>query len=292
MEVVGRENVISVGIEGAPQALRTFGAQLLICSGSYLPESTYFTEVCHHAAAHNAVRVFWATEDPYEQDANYRIQRDFDVIFSCDSWGSLFYQHLKTFHLPLAASKTHHYREIQTGADRKIDVMFCGVAFSSRKAVVNDLWSELSKHRLLFVGPGWGGLGPGFSDRRIEKEELIDLYTRSKVVLNLGRSLNFENHRFKIAPSTPGPRTFEAAMAGAVQLFHEDTFEMRRYFSSSEVPSFSGSIDFPLLLQSMLSDPQIRAETAAAAQKRAISEHTYAHRASSIISQLQVLRLL
>src|SRR5208283_3610869 len=161
--------------------------------GSYLPESTYFGEVAREARRVGARMVFWATEEPYEQDASYRIERDFDAIFSCDRWGVNFHRHKHAYHLPLAGCGVRHVRPYDEAAERPIDVMFCGVAFSSRKEL-------------------------------IEEFQLIDLYGQSKIVLNLGRSLHFENQRYMIVPSSPGPRTYEAALAGALQLFHEDTY--------------------------------------------------------------------
>jgi spore maturation protein CgeB len=171
-------------------------------------------------------------------------------------------------------------------------VMFCGVAFSSRKELVTQLLPSLTGLQLQFIGPGWGQFGPGFSDRRIDKAELIRLYRSAKIVLNMGRSLHFENRRYMIAPSSPGPRTYETALAGAVQLFHEDTFEMRRYFTREEVPTFSTPREFDALLGRFLADADARSDAALAAQRRAVGEHTYAHRAQQVIDTLRAEALL
>lgn len=83
----GEDNVTAVHISAAASSIRILKPTIVFAIGSYLPESTYFGEVCREAKKIGAVTVFWATEDPYEQDANYRIADDFDVIFSCDRWG-------------------------------------------------------------------------------------------------------------------------------------------------------------------------------------------------------------
>jgi spore maturation protein CgeB len=291
-ELLGPSNVVAANIAGVSATIIGFRPNIVMAIGSYLPESTYFGELAREARQIGAVTAFWATEDPYEQDANYRIQHDFDVIFSCDRWGANFYSHPLVRHLPLAGCRQLHYVPYDAAAERPVDVMFCGVAFSSRKELVSQLLPGLTGLQLQFIGPGWAQFGPGFSDRRIEKAELIKLYRAAKIVLNIGRSLHFENRRYMIAPSTPGPRTFETALAGAVQLFHEDTFEMRRYFTREEVPTFSTPREFDGLLRRFLGDAGARADTAIAAQRRAEAEHTYAHRAQQVIDTMRAEGLL
>ncbi|WP_122050399.1 glycosyltransferase [Asaia bogorensis] len=286
-ECFGEENVIAVHISGAAASIERIQPTIVFAIGSYLPESTYFGEVCREAKKIGAITVFWATEDPYEQDANYRITDDFDVIFSCDRWGHNFYQRELVYHLPLAASRKLHYAPIETDIEKTIDVLFCGVAFTSRKDIVRNLMPTLRNLNVKIIGPGWGEFGIGFSDARIEKAQLIELYRRSKLVLNLGRSLHFENKRFMISPSTPGPRTFEAAAAGAFQVFHEDTYELRRYFTAEEIPTFSNKIDFDRLVARYINDTPLCIEMARRAQARTMEEHTYGHRIRAAIEVLK-----
>lgn len=291
-ECLGEENVASVHISGAAASIQYLKPTIVFAIGSYLPESTYFGEVCREARKIGAVTVFWATEDPYEQDAHYRISNDFDVVFSCDHWGHNFYQRERVYHLPLAASRKLHYVPLTEEGERPIDVLFCGVAFTSRKDVVASLMPVLSQLNVKIIGPGWGEFGTGFSDARIEKDQLIELYRRSKMVLNLGRSLHFENNRYVITPSTPGPRTFEAAAAGAFQVFHEDTYEMRRYFTTEEIPPFSNLVDFERVVETYIKDDAARYRASRLAQARTLAEHTYGNRIRSVIEKLQSEGLL
>lgn len=286
-ECFGEESVTAVHISAAAASIKILKPTIVFAIGSYLPESTYFGEVCREAKKIGAVTVFWATEDPYEQDANYRIADDFDVVFSCDRWGHNFYQRDLVFHLPLAASPSLHYMPIEENVEKTIDVLFCGVAFTSRKDIVRNLLPVLRNLNIKIVGPGWGELGIGFSDARIEKSQLVELYRRSKLVLNLGRSLHFENKRFVIAPSTPGPRTFEAALAGAFQVFHEDTHELRRYYNADEIPVFSNRIDFERLVEKYIGDDEARLAMSRKAQARTMEQHLYKHRIQQALSVLQ-----
>ncbi|MDF7673636.1 glycosyltransferase [Acetobacteraceae bacterium ESL0709] len=292
VSVFGVDNVTSVNIAAAPEAVRFLKPSFVFVTGSYLPESTYFGEVSREARKIGAATAFWATEDPYEQDAHYQIDYDFDVIFSCDHWGHYFYQRDRVFHLPLAASPTLHYMPVDEKAERPIDVLFCGVAFSSRKEIARMLMPVLEKLNIRFIGPGWGELGIGFSDARIEKSQLIDLYSRSKIVLNLGRSLHFENKRFMIVPSTPGPRTFEAALSGAFQVFHEDTYELRRYYNADEIPVFTNLKDFERVIELYLHDDTLRLAMARKAQERTLTEHLYKNRIQKVVDIMQSEGLL
>lgn len=285
--VFGEGNVISTNIAGAAAAIDYIKPKIVFSIGSYLPESTYFGEVCQKAKEVGATTIFWATEDPYEQDANYRIVDDFDVIFSCDRWGVNFYEHPHVHFLPLAACEKLHYRPLDETIEKNIDVMFCGVAFGSRKDVMRSIRPALSDLNIKIVGPGWGEFGIGFSDARIEKDQLVELYQRSKIVLNLGRSLHFENKRFIIMPSNPGPRTFEAAAAGAMQLFHEDNYAIHDFYERDELPVFSTRYDFQQLLDKYLNDPELIIDTAKKAQARTLKDHTYTKRIETV---LQILK--
>jgi spore maturation protein CgeB len=287
VELIGEENVITTHISGAPNVVAALRPNIVLGIGSYLPETVYFTEVAREAQRCGAATVFWATEDPYEKDASYRIEGVFDVIFSCDRWGARFYEHPQTYHLPLAGCGQRHFVPWRAEMERPIDILFCGVAFSSRQEIIEDIRGNFAGLNVSIIGPGWGRFGAGFSDRRIEKDQLVALYSRAKIILNLGRSLHFDNKRYMIAPSTPGPRTFEAALAGSVQFFHEDTLEMGRYFTSEELPCFSNPSEFGSLLQRFLASDALRSDTARRAQARARSEHTYMHRARRIIEFLQ-----
>ncbi|WP_231118840.1 CgeB family protein [Oecophyllibacter saccharovorans] len=288
----GEAEVTMVDISGAANAVAELKPALVFSSGSYLPESTYFGEVSRAARKVGAVTAFWATEDPYEQDAHYQIDNDFDVIFSCDRWGHNFYGRKNVFHLPLGACPKLHYADILPDQEKNIDVLFCGVAFNSRKEVARNLLPVLRQLNIRFIGPGWGELGIGFSDARIEKSQLVDLYSRSKMVLNLGRSLHFENKQFMIAPSTPGPRTFEAAAAGAFQVFHEDTYELRRYYDADEIPVFSNRFDFERIVDRYLNDGAARLAASRKAQERTMNEHLYVHRIAQALDIMKREKLL
>jgi spore maturation protein CgeB len=286
-QVAGRDAVTQAPIAAVSTAVAEFSPDYILCIGSYLPETAYFGEMRAAADRVGARCIFWATEDPYEIDASYRITADFDVIFSCDASTIGFYDHPAVHYLPLAGSEQAHFRPIDPDADKPIDVLFCGVAFNSRKAIVRGSLDFLRSLELRIIGPGWGEFGRGFTDRRIEKDELIDLYCSAKVVLNIGRSLSFENKRYRLVPASPGPRTYEAALAGATQLFHEDTGRLRETFDAEEIATFSSDHELQSTLSELLRDHGRRADLARRAQQAALAGHTYRHRAARMLDILE-----
>ncbi len=292
IETVGAARVVFCGLSAAAGALDMLSPSMVLCIGSYLPETAYFGEISRAARAASVPLVFWATEDPYEKDASHRIEPFFDAIFTCDRGTCRYYDHPMVFHLPLAGSPAHHQSVCRRKAVRPIDVLFCGVAFANRREILSGLRPHLADLKVAIVGPGWSGLGPGCSDRRVNGPHLMQLYAQSRIVLNLGRSLGFENSRYVIAASTPGPRTFEAAMAGSLQLFHEDTLELRRYFDETQIPGFSAPADFAALRDRYLGSETLRFEAAVSAQRRALAQHSYAHRAREMIATLRTQGLL
>lgn len=281
-----RITVASLG--SVATAIDAIRPNLVLCVGSYLPDTAYFGELARAAGETGAATAFWATEDPYEKDASFRVEPYFDAIFTCDRWTQRFYDHPRVFHLPLAGCSRRHYRPLSSegSAEQPIDVLFCGVAFANRREIMARLMPCLAGLHVSVTGPGWGGFGSGCSDQRIDKAELIGRYAQSKIVLNLGRSLNFENSRYQIAASTPGPRTFEAAMAGGMQFFLEDTLEIREYFAEDEVPGFTGALEFRDMLELYLAAPELRRDTALRAQQRALRQHSYGARANQMLDSL------
>ena len=288
IDYLSERQVCTTSLGSVAPAIAAMRPNLVLCVGSYLPETAYFGELARACRGTGAVSAFWATEDPYEKDASYRIEPHFDAIFTCDRATQRFYDHPRVFHLPLAGCARRHFLRVpEIPSAQPIDVLFCGVAFANRREILAALMPSLAGLRVSVIGPGWDGLGAGFSDQRIEKRRLIELYGQSKIVLNLGRSLNLENSRYQIAASTPGPRTFEAAMAGGLQFFHEDTLEIRDYFEDDEIPGFSGALDFRRLLHQFRGAPELGRATARRAQQRALAEHSYESRAGTLLGYLR-----
>jgi len=281
-QCLGRSAVLNLQLESLPQAIRLHKPELVLCFGSCPPEVTNFGPLrfaCNETGAHLA---FWLHDDPYEFDLNFTAVEVADTLFSNDRWASMHYNHPRVFHLPLAASVEIHHRE---WVDQKeIDVFFCGVAFDNRITLLRDLASTLSRFRTSIYGAGWPSWVPGAVNQRITNQELANRSAQSTATLYMGRNLHFANKRYQLDPSTPGPRFFEAAMTGAVQLVFAETLEVLDYFSLGEgFLLYDDPQSFEQHLIRLLDEPMYGRQISEQGQARARHEHTYAHRAYQLL---------
>lgn len=287
-QLLGEELVRHVPLQFAPDEIDAFIPDLVLVFGSCMPD---FSDYGHLSAAcrrHNSKLAFWLHDDPYELDFNYKVLDVADIVFSNDKWSTRFYDHPECHHLPMAASKTAHYRAISDQKD--IDVFFCGVGFDNRVRLLRDLKAVLAKMNTCVLGDQWPEDLPFAENRRLDNIELADYQLRSRFTLNIGRHFHFANDRYRLDPSTPGPRTFEAAMAGAVQLYFVESLEIGDYYEDGkEILLFDSVRDLEDILLRYNDAPRELVDIARAAQDRTLREHTYRHRAASILETLETM---
>jgi spore maturation protein CgeB len=192
--------------------------------------------------------------------------------------------------LPLAASPRAHTPRTGTGGPTKRDVFFCGVAYPGRLRTLKDLACVLDRVRTEVFGDGWEIERLRFcKNERLLPDQLPDYYASSGIVLNLGRDFHYANRKYQLAPSTPGPRTFEAAMAGACQFFFVNSLEILDYFQADEeIILFNDPAEFEARLTELLGDVEKRKRIGNAARVRCLREHTYAVRARQILRRVGV----
>lgn len=282
-QCLGDSAVLNLQLECLPQAIQLHKPELALCFGSCPSEETNFGPLraaCNETGTHLA---FWLHDDPYEFDLNYTAVEVADSLFSNDRWASIHYDHPRAFHLPLAACVETHHRD---WVDRKkSDVFFCGVAFDNRIALLRDLAPTLSRYRTAIYGNGWPSWVPGAFNQRIPNQELADRSAQSTATLYMGRNLHFANKHYQLDASTPGPRFFEAAMTGAVQLVFADTLEVLDYFASDEgILLYDDPKSFEQHLIRLLDEPDYGRRISARGQARARRDHTYAHRARQLLT--------
>ena len=235
------------------------------------------------AAKAKAIVGWWLTDDPYEIDGNLPLAGLFDFVATNDLSAADYYSGTSVVHVPLAADRQRHFRKVRLAdCDYQWDIVFCGVAFPNRLAWIEAAAPLLRRYKTLIVGPDWPRLS-FTSSRRIDNANLADLYNASRIVLNLPRSHNLSNeHDFP--PSTPAPRTFEAAAAGGFQLVSADRPEIDRYFDiPADMDLFLGVGDLGTKIEHYLGRPGERIEAARRAQQRALQSHLYEHRAAVIL---------
>lgn len=278
--------VATCPLERAADVAALFSPDVVLCFGSCMPDDADYAQLRRWCSEAGACLVFWLHDDPYEFDYNYKLDGVADIVFSNDRWCAAHYAHPWARHLPLAASKAAHWRDSQ--ATKNINLFFCGVAFDNRKRLLKDLRGTLERHDALILGDGWPKDLPFCENRRLGNSELSDHYARAALTLNMGRDFHYANDRFKLDPSTPGPRTFEAAMAGAAQLFFVESLEIIDYYDpAKEIVLYNSGHEFSRLVDDLLASPEECGRIGQAAQTRTIRDHTYAVRAGTIIDEVE-----
>lgn len=283
--------VLGVPYELGAQAVSQRKPDLVIVFGSVILDTCDFAPVAELCRRQRARLVFWLHDDPYEFDMNERVVPYADAIFSNDLASIDHYPPtLPVFHLPLGASHLAHWRPV--GPRAAPDLFFCGHAFENRLAFFEALGASLPpRARVQVFGTGWDTRRvPMAMNMPLPNAALPDYYATALAVANLGRDLNLANRRFSIRPSTPGPRTFEAAAAGAAQILLTDGLEITEYFvPDQEILVAQSTDEFIAHWQRLLADRAMSESIGRRAQQRALADHGYDSRARALIKALDDL---
>lgn len=278
--IVGDENVNVFNYRGLEDQIIKSRPELVLLIGSPVCDQRHVANACRKVGA---LFAFWTVEDPYEFDWNGNFIEYADIVFSNDAWAVSFYDHPRVHHLPLAASP-RYMTPLDCYQNRSLDLLFCGAAFSNRMRFVSDAKELLSRYNSLIIGPDWPrDIGRFIDNSRVSTSHLRKLYSQSYFVLNIGREFSFANRRRGLQAVTPGPRTFEAAMVGTVQLYFQPSCFLTNYYDvGTEIVSCETVPDLEERMVWLISHPEDALKIARASQTRTICEHTYAHRSKFI----------
>ncbi|HET6344770.1 MAG TPA: glycosyltransferase, partial [Myxococcota bacterium] len=170
------------------------------------------------------------------------------------------------WHAAPAADPAFHH---PVPAERDIDVLFLGQKYGERAALVQFLRDR--GIRVHAAGPGWT---QGF----VTFEESLRLYGRAKVVLGHGATGCMSD-----VTALKG-RDFEAPMCGAVYVTSYNPELADCYAIGHEILCYGTPRDCSELVQWILSDPERQARIRHAAKERALRDHTWERRFSSLFS--------
>ncbi|GJD51611.1 hypothetical protein OPKNFCMD_4366 [Methylobacterium crusticola] len=235
----------------------------------------------------------WTTEDPYELEENLRIAAPFDAVFTNDLASLPVYGEAAR-HLPLAASPLFH--DLAPGPDEEAlyDLCFVGTAWPNRVRTINRILTGVRRPlRMKIALPANPHLPPVelvdralFTNWRVPNPELARIANRSRITLNLERQFSAARPD-QASGSTPPPRLFENALAGAFQISLGGGAEARRYFDpETEIAFCDGEDALIERIEWALDHPEARTAMAAAARRRARAEHLYDHRVDAILAAL------
>lgn len=282
-EVLDPGLVASCPLEEVERTIRAFEPDLIVAVGSLARDETDLGRLRRSADAAGSRLAFWLHEDPYEFD--YAGRADVaDVVFSNDPWSAAHYRHPRAHHLPLAASPRHHLRTVTPCAERSCALFFCGVGYPNRVDVLRRAGSILRPYPVAVLGAGWPS-DLGFAEnRRLTQAEMSDGAQGARLTLNLGRDFDIANRRLSLPSTTPGPRTFEVALAGSAQLYLATDLDVLTYFEKeSEIVLIDGLSDIAAALERAYDEPDAIDAIARRAQARALRDHCYRNRARRIL---------
>jgi spore maturation protein CgeB len=164
------------------------------------------------------------------------------------------------------------YRRIE-GTAKDIDVSFVGQPHGDRRQVIDTL--RRAGVKVEIFGTGWGV-------KRLTFEEMIMVFNRSKINLNLS---NASDARFKQIKG----RNFEVPGCGGFLLTELAENLADYYVPGKEIGTYSSPNDLPDIIRHYLADDASRNAVADAAYQRTMAEHTYAHRFKAIFSKAGLL---
>ncbi|MVV48176.1 hypothetical protein EJA72_07955 [Pseudomonas sp. PB120] len=285
-QVLGDDLVACCSLDIANEVAKLTRPDLVLVFGSCMPESCDYTGVRNYCSSTGAALAFWLHDDPYEFDLNFKIYKYADYIFSNDRWAVEHINHKNVHHLPLAADQKSHFLNVSEMMVR--DVFFCGVGFPNRVQLLIDSQDQLSSLNTEVLGAEWPATLRFATNRRVPNEKMSGLYNTSLVTLNLGRRHNLANEKYNLDASTPGPRTFEAAMAGTVQCYFVEGLEITEYYKpGDEILLFDSPNELKRIVEELLDDPAKRKMIAEKSQARTLKDHTYANRAKAILLNIK-----
>lgn len=284
-------------VEAVPALLKRQSVDLLLITGSIADPSVDLNWLVHLARQWGSQVAFWLHDDPYEFDLNWRLAELGCPVFSNEPNCLPYYPPAcQARPLALAASPLDDLplaqvqpdqQAVDWQADPEVDLAFCGVAFPQRIAMLRQL--AAAGFRLACWGDGWPEDLAGVMNLRLGPQGLRQLYRRSRFVLNLGRDMAIANRRHQIAASMPGPRTFEAALFGAVQLYLGQSPRIGAYYGPGEGVIPAGSMEeVAALVERATKEPEWLQRLGQAAARHTQRHHLYRHRCHDLLAGLAV----
>lgn len=274
------------GVEQISTLLTQESIDLLLITGSIADPEVDLHWLVQRARRRECHVAFWLHDDPYEFDLHWRLADLGCPVFTNEPNCVPYYPpSLRAQSLALAASPLDDLPMSTTVDSPEVDLAFCGVAFPQRVATLRQL--RAAGFSLACWGEGWPDDLGECVNLRLEPVGLRQLYRRCFFVVNLGREVSIANRRQQIAASMPGPRTFEAAMFGAVQLYLGQSPKISRYYTSEQGVIPAGSVEeVGALLERARREPTWHQQLSAAAKRQTHRRHLYRHRCHDLLAAL------
>jgi spore maturation protein CgeB len=278
---------IPCAIEQVPSVVSRDAFDLLLITGSIAEPAVDLDWLVQRSRQHHCHVAFWLHDDPYEFDLHWRLADLGCPVFTNEPNCLPDYPPgCRARPLALAASPLDDLAVASEHPEAEVDLAFCGVAFPQRVATMRQL--SAAGFSLACWGEGWPDDLDGTVNLRLGPTGLRLLYRRCLFVVNLGRELAIANRRHQIAASMPGPRTFEAALNGAVQLYIGQSPRIEKYYSPEQGVIPAGSVEeVGTLLERARQEPEWHRQLGINAAQHTWHRHLYRHRCHDLLAALQ-----
>ena len=215
----------------------------------------------------------WLLDEPYEVDDTSRWSSLFSTVFVNDA--STLHRHRQAHVLPVCYEPRLHS---DPGGPRDYDVGFVGGYNPVRERYLG----RLAREGLLSYVVGGPWHDPASEKIRLSNnttpEETARLYQRTRLVINVFRSVHHFNQRGETGTSL-NPRIFEALACGAM-VVSEPRPSLVEMFP--EIPTFNSDDELVQTVRRLLNDPAELTGLLAASRAR-LDGHSYATRLSRVI---------
>jgi len=218
----------------------------------------------------------WLLDEPYEVDDTSKFSSRFEATFVNDP--STLHRHRNAHYLPVCYDpQVHTYGACD---ERPYSLGFIGGANPMRERAL----SQLAHHDLLsyVVGGPWRdpSLMKLCPSPNIPAEETANLYRRTRIVLNVFRTVHHYNSS-GILPVSMNPRIYEALQCGALVIS-----EHRTEIDSicPELPTFRNMEEMEYQVERFLNDADLFARVRKACIRR-LARHTYAQRLRCVLER-------
>jgi spore maturation protein CgeB len=174
-------------------------------------------------------------------------------------------------YLPEAANPDIHKPD---NIEKSMDVSFVGQCYGNRSEIID---------RLLTCGIGVEAYGYGWPRGPLTTEEMVRLYSRSRINLGFGGVIGHtDTYCLK-------GRDFEIPMSGGLYLTEYHPELERVYKIGEEIVAYTGFDDLLEKIRSLLSHPDRAAEIRQKGFERACREHTWEMRFEKIFSLIGLI---
>jgi glycosyltransferase involved in cell wall biosynthesis len=253
---------------------------VLVLEGSQVPPEL----VAELKRESRALWVNWFCDERRGRDAVATLAASYDLLFVAgsavveDSGESVGLPPM--YYLPPGCDPSVH-RPMRSRDQFRANVVFAGTATPHRERVL----SELVEFGLAVWGPGWRRtkLRDYCRGELLEHGDYIRAYAGASVAVNV--QCTDTN-----GGADPGcnRRLFELAAIGVPQVVEDRPDIHRNFREGSEILVARSTADFKGLLSEALQDRAWSEQVAAGARQRALGEHTYMHRLSTLLGAVGI----